>query len=337
MHTVVRSSLLALAFLGLSACSVLSAPSVANVDAQTVASLDVTTISPGDPTLLTIRGDGFGDRQGLSRLFYAGFEVPADVVSSWSDGTIELAYLHPQELLGATSLEVRSASLLAARSIKGPSTYVAPEDQRFEVRTLGGSVSSEPVRLVTIDLNPCWSPAVAEPCTFTARATDLFGIAIPDLALAFASNRGTLADTTLTTDVAGLATTTLTIESELPHAVRVSFEDRPVVQGATLAYDVDPRPVELQPDTPQTVNLTLSDRGDVPSPAADLDLTWTLFAPEDMAGSLVDLGVHVTNAEGTASVPIPALPYDMTHRLVAVQDGFVVAETYLDPIGAGPD
>ena len=324
MSFIARTSLLALLVMALASCSVLPAPSISSVESVTVASSDVASLDADQPTVLTLHGSDFGERQGLNRLFYAGFEVPSDVVTAWSDETIELSYLHPAELLGAATIGVKSADVLATASVRGG--YVPPDEQRFEVRTFAGSAWSDPVRLVLVNLWVGGASGAGDTPSIEADAYDLFGLPWPDLELALTANRGTLTDAALVTDVDGRASTTLTTVSALPHAVVASVEGRAVAQDATLAYSGDPSGAHVPPDEATTLDVRLSDRALSPAPAADLDFSWKLTALSGPSDGFYDLGVHATDTSGTASVPLPALTAGFDHRLVAIQNGFIVSD-----------
>lgn len=328
MRITVRPSLLAILALALAACSYAPLPTIAEVESDAVVTTDVATVRSGEPTTLTIRGSGFGERRGLNRLFYGGIEVADAVIASWSDAAIELAFFHPAEIVGSSGLELRSTSMSLEASRKG-GPLVAPDEQRFEVRTLGGSSESEPVRLVSVSLWLDYASGPGAEVGVSVEAFDLFGHPWSSLELTLSANRGTLAASTLVTNDAGYATTTLTTVDALPHAVAASYQGRRVAQDATLPYTASPSYHDVAAGLETTIRTTLSDA--TAAPVADASLDWVLVPYDGLRYGWHDLGTHATDASGAVELAIPALDAWLDFQLFVIEDGYVVASLHVNP------
>lgn len=333
MRYLVRTSLLAVLAFGLAACSVAPPPSISAVESDTIVSSSTVTVPAAQASTLTIRGSDFGDPRGLNRLFYGGLEVSDAVIASWTDDAIELEFFDPAEIVGGDLLRLGAASNDLARTAKG-GAYVAPDDQRFEVRTLSGASESEVVRLVSSRLDVGSASGAGATVSVGFRAWDLFGHPWPDLAVALQSNRGTLETTTLVTDGQGFATTTLTTVDALPHAVKALHDDRAIAQGAVsgLQYRASPNPHDVTPDAEASIELTVTDAAT--TPVADASLNWMLVSDLGPRHGLYDLGAHATGATGAVALTIPALPSGHRHDVLMIDGGYVVGSAAVRPTTA---
>jgi len=321
MRYFVRTSLLAILALGRAACSVVPLPSISAVESDTVVSSDIATARSGQPTTLTIRGSDVGDPRGLNRLFYGGIEVSDAVIASWGDDAIELEFFDPTEIVEADFLRAGDMRLAVAGR-RG--TYVAPDDQRFEVCTLGGAAESSVVRLVSPRLSVGYSSAPGASVTVSFEARDVFGHPWPDLDVTLETNRGTLGATALVTNVSGFADTTLTTVDSLPHAVRAMHAGRSVAQDVAggLHDQSTPNPLYVTPDVEAMTEVTLTDAA--ATPAADTSLEWLLVSEMGPRYGLYDLGTRATDASGTVELPIPGLPIGLWHEVFMIEEGYVV-------------
>jgi hypothetical protein len=335
MRFAVRSSLALALCLVLVACSVPPAPSISQVEAPTIVPTELASALAGEPTRLVVRGSGFGDVRGLSRLFYGGIEVNDAVIATWSDDAIELAFHGPSEILGGTALSPKASGLLAAASRPGE-RFVPPDQQRFEVRTLGGSVTSDVVRLVAPELENGYVGTPGDSTGIRVRAHDAFGVAWPDGNFTISTNRGTLDPTAVTTDAEGFASTTLTTDAAgAAHALRLLHEGRVVAHAMVynLEFSIDPSRLYVEPGVEGTHRLTVLDR--TSGPVADTAFRWLLVHEYGPRFGRQDLGTHATDATGVVELAIPPLEAGVEHVLYLVADGYVVARRWVEP-GTAP-
>ena len=102
-------------------------PSIRGVTPSGLVPMTWTSEDDVEPATYVLHGTGFGDRQGLSVLRFAGFPLDSQAVSAWTDDTIEVD--------GA-----RLVDLVSYYGFEAPTT---PEDLRFSVVTVAGEAVSE--------------------------------------------------------------------------------------------------------------------------------------------------------------------------------------------------
>lgn len=305
-------------------------PELASVTPSFLVWSEVDAMLSGAATTVTLRGSGFGERRGLGRLLYGGYDVQDAVIASWSDDEITVSFHAPGELLGIVSSDYR----LTSASKVGPSVYVPPELQRFEIRTLSGEATSEPVRIVAPRLELGWASGPDQDVYVETRIVDAFGLPVAGVALSLSANRGTLADTAMTTDAGGFASTTLTTVDALPHAVTASHAGGPVAQDVTLRLQATPSYHRVEPETDTLVAMTLTTYDGAAMAGAPLDLV--LVSEAGPRHGWHALGRHETGASGELEVPLPPLPAGLVHTLLVVQDGNLVTTAHVYPEVSGP-
>ncbi len=331
MRFAVRATLAIVLGLLLVGCSTLPAPTISEVEAPTIVPTERAAVLSGEPTTLVIHGSGFGDVRGLNRLFYGGVEVNDAVIAAWSDDAIELAFFGPTEIVGGVALSPKSRGLMTpAARIRD--LFVPPEEQRFEVRTLAGSVESDVVRLVAPDLDDGYVSTPGDATEMRVHARDAFGVPWPDADVVLSANRGTLASTELTTNVDGFASATLTTdEGGLAHAVRLLHEGQVVAHALVhnLEFTTDPYDLYPSPDVRETHQLTVLDR--TSGPVASTGFDWVLASEYGPRFGRHDLGLHATDASGVVELTIPPLEAGTEHRLYLIADGYVVGRLWVRP------
>jgi len=281
----------------------------------------------GEATTITLSGSGFGDSIDLSRVLYGGTPVRDRSIVAWSDGEITLSFVHAAELFG-----MDYGRFMAAK-VGGPA-YVPVEEQRFEVRTEGGVAVSDPVRIVSADVDFAF-PAPGT-VTATLHARDLFGLPVTDTPFTWAANRGALDALDVTTDEAGSASTTLTLDgSGLAHVVSVLHGDRSVADRCAACYRLDLATSQVVAGEPTSMDATV--RTDDGSPFADRTLTVRLV--DEMTRETLDLGPYATDATGAMTIELPALQPDRSYRLWLFEDGLAVVPhgRYVWPSSGAPD
>jgi hypothetical protein len=335
MRYAVRLSLLLALGLVLVACSVPPTPSISQVEAPTIVPTELATAVTGEPSRLVVRGSGFGEVRGLNRLFYGGIEVNEAVIAAWSDDAIELAFHGPAEIVGGASLSLKASGVVSTAS-RPDERFVPPDEQRFEVRTLGGSVTSDVVRLVAPELENGYVGTPGDATEMRVRARDAFGVAWPDADFTISANRGTLDATTLTTDAGGDASTTLTTDAAgASHALQLLHEGRVVAHAMVynLEFSIDPSRLYVAPGVEETHRITVLDR--TSGPVADSAFRWLLVHEYGPRFGRQDLGTHAADASGAVELAIPPLEAGAQHVLYLVADGYVVARRWVQP-GTAP-
>lgn len=271
---------------------------------------------------LELTGSGFGDRMGLNRLLYAGIEVDAQAIASWSDSTIVLETAEPLRLLGGGYLpRGLGAATLDAQAQLGP---------RFEVRTEAGTATSEPVRLARVDVHGFGSVAPDTEAEIEVYAQDVFGSPLDGLEFTLAANRGTLASSAVTIGADRRARVGFTPESHLPHVISVSYGDEVVTTGSVQCCHLvmDAHHVPAGESASVTVVVERYD-GTAAGEGVTFDVVlWSWYYGHYIGGedTAIDLGSYTTGKLSDIVLDLSGLTPSTEYGVFLVQDGRIVGD-----------
>jgi hypothetical protein len=332
MRFVFRSALVSALGLVLVGCSAIPAPTISEVEAPTIVPSELAAVLAGEPTTLVIHGSGFGDVRGLNRLFYGGIEVNDAVIAAWSDEAIELAFHHLPEIVADATLSGKSLGLVTT-SRASRDLFVPPDQQRFEVRTLGGSAESDVTRMYYVRMDAWGSPTA----NLYLNAFDAFDNDVPGLEIDVLASAGTLDASTLTTDATGFAQTVWALTGTRPHTAKAIVDGRTIAQAtvSSVAYRLESGPLYAASDVETTQPVTVLDADS--QPVAGVEIRWILVSEYGSRFGRWDLGSHVTDASGLVELVLPPLDVAGDYDLYLFVDGTYVGDSWVRAGSPPPD